>query len=157
MIRLNLTATPEWLDLAPGLRLLVGPHTTALMVSARADLAVETLPEGATQEEMALAMAKSVARRAVLDWEGVGDDAGKITVLLASGPARKALGLLLIALTIALFLMNLRRAGERTGRLAERLSTSERTHEVQRQMLEGASRRPADRDALAQRMRDGRF
>jgi len=76
MICLNLTATPQWLDLAPGLRLLVGPLTTALMVSARADLAVETLPEGANQEEMALAMAKSVARRAVLDWEGVGDEAG---------------------------------------------------------------------------------
>lgn len=82
---------------------------------------------------------------------------GWITVLLASGPARKALGLLLIALTIALFLMNLRRAGERTGRLAERLSTSERSHEIQRQMLEAASRRPADRDALADRLRDGRF
>ena len=82
---------------------------------------------------------------------------GWITALLASGPARKALGLLLIALTIALFLMNLRRAGERTGRLAERLSTSERTHEIQRQMLDATSRRPADRDALAQRMRDGRF
>ena len=82
---------------------------------------------------------------------------GWITVLLASGPARKALGLLLAALTIALFLMNLRRAGERTGRLAERLSTSEKTHEVQRQMLDAASRRPADRDALADRLRDGRF
>ena len=82
---------------------------------------------------------------------------GWITVLLASGPARKALGLLLAALTIALFLMNLRRAGERTGRLAERLSTSEKTHEVQRQMLDAASRRPADRDALAERLRDGRF
>ncbi len=66
MIRLNLTATPEWLDLAPGLRLLVGPLTTALMVSARADPALETLPEGATQEEMALAMAKAVARRGLL-------------------------------------------------------------------------------------------
>ena len=82
---------------------------------------------------------------------------GWITVLLASGPARKALGLLLFALTITLFLLNLRRAGERAGRLAERLSTSERTHEIQRQMLDAASRRPADRDALAQRMRDGRF
>ena len=82
---------------------------------------------------------------------------GWITVLLASGPARKALGLLLAALTIALFLMNLRRAGERTGRLAERLSTSERTHEIQRQMLDAASRRPADRNALAQRMRGGEF
>jgi hypothetical protein len=77
MIRLNLTATPEWLDLAPGLRLLVGPLTTALMVSARADPAIEVLPEGASQEALALAMAKAVARRAVLDWEGVGDAMGQ--------------------------------------------------------------------------------
>ena len=82
---------------------------------------------------------------------------GWLVTILARGPARKALGLLLVALTIALFLMNLRRDGERTGRLAERLSTSERTHEIQRQMLDAASRRPADRDALSQRMRDGRF
>jgi len=80
-----------------------------------------------------------------------------IIALLARSPARKALGLLLAAITIALFLLNLRRAGERAGRLAERLSTSERTHEIQRQMLDAASRRPADRDTLAQRMRDGRF
>ena len=80
-----------------------------------------------------------------------------IAALLTTGPARKALGLLLVALTIALFLLNLRRAGDRTGRLAERLSTSERTHEIQRQMLDAASRRPADRDALADRLRDGRF
>ena len=82
---------------------------------------------------------------------------GWITALFASGPARKALGLLLAAITIALFLLNLRRAGERAGRLAERLSTSERTHETHRQMLDAANRRPADRDALAQRLRDGRF
>ena len=82
---------------------------------------------------------------------------GWITAILTSGPARKALGLLLVALTIALFLLNLRGAGERAGRLAERLSTSERTHEIQRQMLDAASRRPADRDALVQRLRDGRF
>jgi len=77
MIRLNLTATPAWLTLAPGLRLQVAPLTTALMVSARADPAIETLPEGASQEALALAMAKAVARRAVLDWEGVGDDTGQ--------------------------------------------------------------------------------
>ena len=85
MIRLNLTASPSWLTLAPGLRLQVAPLTTALMVSARADLAVETLHEGATQEEMALAMAKSVARRAVLDWEGVGDDAGNVVPVSPEG------------------------------------------------------------------------
>jgi len=85
MIRLNLTATPQWLDLAPGLRLLVAPLTTALMVSARADLAIEALSEGASQEELALAMAKAVARRAVLDWEGVGDDAGNIVPISTEG------------------------------------------------------------------------
>ena len=85
MIRLNLTATPDWLDLAPGLRLLVGPLTTALMVSARADPAIEDLPEGTSQEELALAMAKAVARRAVLDWEGVGDDAGNLVPVSPEG------------------------------------------------------------------------
>ena len=85
MIRLNLTATPQWLDLAPGLRLLVGPLTTALMVSARADPAIEALPDGASQEALALAMAKAVARRAVQDWEGVGDDAGNIVPVTPEG------------------------------------------------------------------------
>ena len=85
MIRLNLTATPQWLDLAPGLRLLVGPLTTALMVSARADPAIEALPDGASQEALALAMAKSVARRAVLGWEGVGDDGGNIIPVSPEG------------------------------------------------------------------------
>lgn len=85
MIRLNLTAAPQWLDLAPGLRLLVGPLTTALMVSARADLAIETLPETATTEELALAMAKAVARRAILDWEGVGDGDGHVVAVTPEG------------------------------------------------------------------------
>ncbi|GLS88922.1 hypothetical protein GCM10010873_38960 [Cypionkella aquatica] len=82
---------------------------------------------------------------------------GWIITLLASGPARKTLGLLLAALTIVLFELNLCRADERAGRLAVRLSTSKRIHEIQRQMLDATSRRPANRDALAQRMRDGQF
>jgi len=85
MIRLNLTAAPQWLELAPGLRLLVAPLTTALMVSARADPAIEAMPDTSTQEELALAMAKAVARRAVLDWEGVGDDAGNIVTVTPEG------------------------------------------------------------------------
>jgi hypothetical protein len=85
MIRLNLTATPEWLDLAPDLRLLVAPLTTALMVSARADTAIEAMPDNATTEELALTMAKAVARRAVLDWKGVGDDTGDIIPVSPEG------------------------------------------------------------------------
>ena len=80
-----------------------------------------------------------------------------ITAILVSGPAHKALGLMIAAFTIVLFLLNLRRAGESAGRLGERLQVLERTHEIQRQMLDVASRRPADRDALADRLRQGRF
>ena len=77
--------------------------------------------------------------------------------LLTYGPARKALGLILGAATTLLFLLNLRRAGERAGRAAERLEARERNHAIHRQMLDAASRRPPDRDALADRLRDGRF
>lgn len=76
MLTLDLTNAPRWLDLLPGVRLKLRPLTTALMVSARADPAIEALPPEATTEELALAMAKAVARRAVLDWEGVGDAEG---------------------------------------------------------------------------------
>ena len=79
------------------------------------------------------------------------------TALLASGPARKSLGLILAAAAILLFLLNLRRAGERAGRAAERLDAKERNDAIHRQMLDAAAHRPADRDALADRLRDGRF
>lgn len=60
-------------------------------------------------------------------------------------------------LAILLFLLALRRSGERSGRLAERLETTEKANDVQRQMLEAAARRPRSRDDLADRLRDGRF
>ena len=76
MLRLNLTAVPEWLELAPGLRLQVAPLTTALMVATRRDPAVEAVPEDASDEERAVAFAKALARRAVLTWDGIGDASG---------------------------------------------------------------------------------
>ena len=62
-----------------------------------------------------------------------------------------------IALAVLLFLLALRRSGERAGRLAERLETAEKSHDAQRRMLEAAARRPGTRDDLAERLRDGRF
>jgi hypothetical protein len=76
---------------------------------------------------------------------------------LTHGPARKALGLILATAAILLFLFNLRRAGERAGRAAERHDARERSNAVHRQMLDASARRPPDRDALAERLRDGRF
>jgi len=62
-----------------------------------------------------------------------------------------------IVLAVLLFLLSLRRSGERAGRLAERLETSEKNNDVQRRMLEAAARRPRDRNELAKQLRDGRF
>ena len=82
---------------------------------------------------------------------------GWLVTIIASGPARKALGLILAVAAILLFLFNLRHAGERAGHAAERLHAGERNDAIHRRMLDAATRRPHDRDALAQRMRDGRF
>jgi hypothetical protein len=76
MLTLDLTNAPHWLDLLPGVRLKLRPLTTALMVSARSDATIQALPPEAGPEELAMIMAKAVARRAVLDWEGVGDADG---------------------------------------------------------------------------------
>jgi hypothetical protein len=59
--------------------------------------------------------------------------------------------------TVLLLLLACRRSGERLGRLGERLEASEKTNDVQREMLEAAARRPRDRGELAGRLRDGRF
>ena len=85
MIRLDLSTKPHWLDLGAGLRLHVLPVTTAIMVAARNDPAVEALPKDASQEQMALVMAKAVARRVVTNWEGVGDADGKPVAVTPDG------------------------------------------------------------------------
>ncbi len=73
MLSLDLTNEPRWHELAPGVQVQLRPLTTALMVAARSDPAVEAVPEEASDEERALSFAKALARKAVLAWEGVGD------------------------------------------------------------------------------------
>ncbi|GAK46882.1 conserved protein [Tepidicaulis marinus] len=76
MIRLNLSREPTWLDLGHDVRVRVAPLTTSLMAAARSDPAVGALPEGASNETIAVTMAKALARLVVLEWEGVGDAEG---------------------------------------------------------------------------------
>jgi hypothetical protein len=80
-----------------------------------------------------------------------------VAALAGTAWAQTALRYGVTGLAILLFLLALRRSGERTGRLAEQLETMERTHDAQRRMLEAAARRPRTRDDLAVRLRDGRF
>src|SRR6056297_2961085 len=77
MLTIDLTNTPRWHDLAPGVRVQLRPLTTALMVATRSDPVVEALPEEASDEERAVAFAKALARRAVLAWDGIGDADGQ--------------------------------------------------------------------------------
>jgi hypothetical protein len=81
MLRLNLCTERRWIDLGHGVRLLVEPLTTAIMLAARSDptiVAAAGNAEGSTSnDDLARIVAKAVARIVVKDWEGVGDEDGK--------------------------------------------------------------------------------
>jgi len=87
MLRLNLAREPYWLDLGLGVRVRVEPLTTALMVAARSDPAVRDLPEGTSDDEIAVVFGKVLAERAILDWEGVGDAEGNPAPVTPEGIA----------------------------------------------------------------------
>lgn len=81
MLRLNLSNEPRWLDLGHGVRLLVEPLTTAIMLAARSDPAIVAAAAGAersaSNDDLARIVAKAVARIVVKNWEGVGDEDGE--------------------------------------------------------------------------------
>jgi len=87
MLRLNLAREPYWLDLGLGVLVRVEPLTTALMVAARSDPAVRGLPEGTSDDEIAVNFGKALAERAILDWDGVGDADGNPTPVTPEGIA----------------------------------------------------------------------
>lgn len=84
-IRLNLKGGPVWVEVVSGVRLLVEPLTTSIMVEAREDLLADLGPDAVPQdvddaranERFGIALAKAVARVVVIDWEGVEDEAGR--------------------------------------------------------------------------------
>lgn len=91
MLRLNLSPEPRWLDLGSGVRLLLEPLTTAVMLAARSDpaiLAATQATEGETapsSDDLARVVAKAVAKLVVKDWDGVGDETGKPLPLTPEG------------------------------------------------------------------------
>ena len=85
MIRINLSPEPQWLDLGHGVRLQLLPLTTALMVATRSDPAVQALDADASNDTRAAVFAAALARRAIVDWEGVGDEAGHVLEISPEG------------------------------------------------------------------------
>ncbi len=89
MLKLNISNEPRWLDCGYGVRLHLKPATSSLMAEARRDPQLrgllpemaegtEELPEldPGTNDALGVALAKAVARRCVIGWDGVGDEDG---------------------------------------------------------------------------------
>lgn len=81
MLRLIDLTQPVWLALGSGVRVKVLPFTAALMLEIRADFRAEiaALPkdgEPLHAEDLGLRFNQAVARHAIVDWEGVGDENG---------------------------------------------------------------------------------
>lgn len=76
MIRINITAEPEWIDLGHGVRVKAAPCSTAIMIAARNDPEMAGISLDAPKEEYSHVFSKAVARRVIVDWEGVADSAG---------------------------------------------------------------------------------
>ena len=80
MLRLDLSNEPRWLDLSNGVRLLVEPLSTAVMLAARSDPAIlaatqtESDATASSNDDLARIVAKAVARIVVKDWDGIGDE-----------------------------------------------------------------------------------
>ncbi|MFE1601633.1 hypothetical protein [Methylobacterium sp. ID0610] len=78
MLRLASSAEPSWLDLLPGVRVRVRPASVAMMLAARE--AVGKVVRGDDREDVDLrtniALVGELARRAIVEWEGVGDADG---------------------------------------------------------------------------------
>ncbi len=88
MITLNLKNKPAWLELAPGVRVKVKPLTTALMLAGRSDPAMRAMMEGSESPDDAqigMSMASALARLAIIDWEGVGDQDGNPVAVSPEG------------------------------------------------------------------------
>ncbi len=85
MIRLQLSLEPQWLDLGHGVRLQLLPLTTALMVATRSDPAIQDIDPEASNDSRATIFAGTLARRAVVDWEGVGDADGNPLLVSPDG------------------------------------------------------------------------
>jgi hypothetical protein len=83
VIRLELKREPFWLDLGHGVRVFVRPCTTALVMAARAAMIAER--DLASSGERVASLVRALARLAIEQWDGVGDENGNPAELSAAG------------------------------------------------------------------------
>jgi hypothetical protein len=83
VIRLQLKREPHWLDLGHGVRVLVRPCTTALVMAARSAMLADA--DAQTPGQRTATLVKALAHLAIEQWEGVGDENGEPAELTAAG------------------------------------------------------------------------
>ena len=76
MLRLDLKRKAAWVELGHGVRVKCEPLTTGVMAAAKRDFGDMGITEESSQEEIGIAMAKAVARRVIVEWDGVADEEG---------------------------------------------------------------------------------
>lgn len=76
MLRLSLSSTPEWVGLGHDVCVRVLPLSSTIFAAAQSDPAVAALDDDTPRQVRALAFSKALARIAITDWEGVGDEEG---------------------------------------------------------------------------------
>lgn len=92
MLRLNISRKPTWLAFAPGVRVLLRPADIELVSEAQQDPAfvaamggAEGLPaddaaalamDHGMKQRVGLALALAIAKRAIIEWEGMEDEEG---------------------------------------------------------------------------------
>lgn len=77
MLRLGLKREDEWLDLARGVRVKVRPYSTIIALRARDDQHLQSVAKaGAPDADLSFASGVAVAKGAIVEWEGVGDESG---------------------------------------------------------------------------------
>lgn len=76
MLRLDLSNEPRWLDMPGDVRIQCLPYSTEVMIDAQGDPAVTSLDPELSNRRIGAVVAKQIARRVIIGWEGVGDAEG---------------------------------------------------------------------------------
>ena len=79
MIRLNLTKEKQKLDLGYGVTVTCEPLTSAIFAAARNDDTIPKLEvDRANTELVTNELVKAIARRTIVEWDGIGDADGNV-------------------------------------------------------------------------------
>jgi len=84
MLHLRINRQPEWIDTGVGVRLHVAPLTSAVMLAVKSDLRGTEIDAGDI-DRMHYELVRALARRTILDWEGVGDEGGNPVAVTPAG------------------------------------------------------------------------